>query len=153
MPSDGDIDFVDGNRQGQASLATDFETLSDRVPDVGRFSYNHGLDDPGIATNNEERILFTASLDDGRIGLFAGIDPGQDALLLSGEQFFDRTIRDLRFSAGGLNDHGQIPVWVEFTDGHRGVYRGDPIPEPSTLALLALGVAGGAWVRRKRGES
>ena len=76
-----------------------------------------------IVMNNSEEIVFSAFLDDGREGIFAGFDPISDRIVAVGDSLSGSTVVDLEFSAEGLNNEGSISFKAQLADGTVGIYQ------------------------------
>jgi len=100
--------------------------------------------------NNLGTVAFVAALDTGAIGIFTGVDPVTDKVIMSGDALDGSTLIALNFFEEGFNDSGQVVFHASFADGRQGIYRADPqaVPEPGTVVLLLAGMAGIAAARR-----
>jgi len=100
--------------------------------------------------NNLGTVAFVAALDTGAIGIFTGVDPVTDKVIMSGDALDGSTLIALNFFEEGFNDSGQVVFYASFADGRQGIYRADPqaVPEPGTVVLLLAGMAGIAAARR-----
>ena len=78
-----------------------------------------------IVLNNEEEVVFTASLDDGTEGIFAGFDPEHDRIIAVGDELSGSTVVDLQLSAEGLNNDGILAFKAKLADGTEGIYQVD----------------------------
>jgi len=65
--------------------------------------------------------VFTASLDTGGSGVFAGPDPVADKVIATGDTLNGATVRSA--SVVDVNASGQLLVWVSFEDGRTALYR------------------------------
>lgn len=88
--------------------------------------------------NNAGDIAIFIALDDGRRGIFSGPDAVANKVIAQGDPLDGSTVVNVLFHRG-LNDAGQIAFWAELADGRYGIYRADPVPEPSTIVLAGLG--------------
>lgn len=101
--------------------------------------------------NNSGQVAWNAS----HVGIFCGPDFAEDAVIRRGDSL-DGSIAllvDMPHTRSGLNNNGQIAFYAELADGRSGLYRADPIPEPSSLALASLGalsLVGIRWRRKRR---
>lgn len=88
------------------------------------------------AVNNHGHVVFTAVMDSGITGLFAGPNPMTDIVIKQGDQLLgNRIVEGPAFSNRGLNDAGQIVFFARLEDGTEGIYRADPNPVPSAGIL------------------
>jgi hypothetical protein len=53
----------------------------------------------------------------------------------------DGSTVEYTFFEGGLNNLGQLAFAAQLTDGRYGVFLATPVPEPSTLVLVAVASA------------
>jgi len=84
------------------------------------------------ALNNDGHVIFSAVLDSGITGLFAGPNPETDAVIQQGDSLFGSIIIEGPvFSNRGFNDAGQIAFYARLADGTEGIYRADPNFPPS----------------------
>jgi len=101
----------------------------------GPFSFLFG---PSI--NDEGTVAFLAGLDAGGAGIFIGPDVEADRVIATGDRLFGSPVSFVEFGGGqSLNDTGQIAFRAGLADGRVVLVRADPIPEPSSLFLLAVG--------------
>jgi PEP-CTERM motif len=100
--------------------------------------------------NDSGMVAFLGGLDSGGFGIFAGPDPADEVIRL-GDRLLGSTVTRLILPPDGFNDSGQIAFQYFLANGLTGIARADPraIPEPGTLALLGLGVAGLGFARRR----
>ena len=78
-----------------------------------------------IVLNNNEEIVFSAFLDDGTEGIFAGFDAEGDRVIAVGDELSSSTVVDLELSAEGLNNEGIVAFKAELADGTQGIYQID----------------------------
>lgn len=118
---------------------------------------------PEAAINNRGHVAV-------RIVIHDGSSSGDSAILLfddrqgllevvrQGDDLLGSTITDFSFIRGtgdlsGLNDSGQLAYMFELADGRQGIaIWTQPIPEPSTLFLLAAGGIAVSLIARHRGS-
>jgi hypothetical protein len=72
-------------------------------------------------------------------GIYTGSDPIADKVVAVGYALDGSTIFALAMGRDALNDAGQIAFWAKLTDGRQGVYIATAVPEPASLAILAIG--------------
>jgi hypothetical protein len=67
------------------------------------------------------------------------VPPGAppEVVIEKGDPLLDSLVDTLQFSAGGLNDNGQLAFTALLADGREVVVRADPIPEPGSGVLAA----------------
>lgn len=99
--------------------------------------------------NDEFIVAFQAALDAGGEGIFTGSD--LDKVIATGDSLFGSTVTSLFFQNDGLNNIGQIVFTAGLADGTQGVFRAEPVPEPSeALGTLALGVLGVRYLLKRK---
>ncbi|HEX2473617.1 MAG TPA: choice-of-anchor tandem repeat NxxGxxAF-containing protein [Lacipirellulaceae bacterium] len=89
-----------------------------------------------LAANNHGQVAFIGSLDSGGEGIFVGPDPTADKVILAGDALFGSTLTSIETSHA-LNDRGQIAFYYRLANGVSGIAVASPIPEPSTIVLIA----------------
>jgi hypothetical protein len=78
-------------------------------------SFGHvGIDGSG-------RIVFTAELDDGSGGVFAGPDPVADKVIVRGDPLFGSTVTSAETGRYGVNEAGQVGFHYQLADGRAGI--------------------------------
>lgn len=112
-----------------------------------------GLGDPAI--NNNGSIAFFGILADSTEGIFTGADPVLDKVIATGDTLFGKTVTGLGFFNRGLNNSNQISFFARFDDGSEGIFRADPMAEPtavpepaSILGMLAAGAIGAIFSQK-----
>jgi hypothetical protein len=80
-------------------------------------------------------VAFKAEFDSSGHGIFTGPNPLSDKVLATGDTIPDwaSTVEDVALSQEGMNDSGQIAMWVRFEDGTNCVYRADPYILPQVF--------------------
>lgn len=93
----------------------------------------------GLSINNLGEVAIWAELDAGGSGVFTGPNPLTDKVIQTGDSLDGSiVIGASTFFRGGINDNGQIVFRAGLEDGRLGIFRADPIPEPSALAFLGV---------------
>lgn len=104
-----------------------------------------------LALNEQGTVAFQAALDAGGEGIFIGSDLVADKVIATGDSLFGSTVTSLFFQNIGLNNSGQIVFTAGLADGTQGVFRAEPIPEPSeALGTLAFGVLGVRYMLKRK---
>lgn len=104
-----------------------------------------------LAYNNPGDIAFMGNLGGHTFGIFT--TDAMDPLIKIGDPLDGSTVAGINLGPHGLNDNGQLVFSALLANGSSGVYLLSPVPEPSSLALLAVGaacIAAGALRRRGR---
>jgi hypothetical protein len=116
---------------------------------VGPFS---GFSPPSL--NNAGTVAFDATLEAGGRGIFTGPDPVDDRVIGTGDPLFGSTVTGVFVGPEGLNDSGQLAFRATLADGRQVIVRADPVPEPSGVLLLGLGMLGLlGYARRARKQA
>lgn len=90
------------------------------------------------AINNLSDIVIRSTFLTGESGLFTGTDPVADKVIALGDSLEGSVVTSIKLGQG-FNDAGQIAFWAQLADGRSGIFRADPIPEPSSIALAGIG--------------
>ena len=91
------------------------------------------------AVNNQGQVVFSALLDGGITGIFAGPNPTTDVVIKTGDLLLGTKIIDGPvFSNRGFNDAGKIVFYARLDDGTEGIYRADP--HPSSIPISSNGI-------------
>lgn len=115
----------------------------------GPFSF---LADSRPIINNRGDIAFLGSLDNGDFGLFKGIDPVNDRVLMVGDAFSGSTVASISAFGNYMNNAGQLVFTVGLEDGRTQVILATAAPETHPLALVLIpGVVVGLVRRRRPG--
>ena len=99
--------------------------------------------------NNRGQVAYGALINGGE-GIFvddrfvAGTGTTVGGLTIAGV----RRLYD--FNTPSINDRGDLAFWARFTDGTSGIVLAHPVPEPSSLAMLGLGIAASATFAARR---
>ena len=100
--------------------------------------------------NNRGQVAYGAYFEGRQEGIFvddrfvAGTGTTVGGLTIAGvRRLFD-------FTTPSLNDRGDVAFWARFTDGTSGIVLARPVPEPSSLAMLGLGLAGTVAIVARR---
>lgn len=110
----------------------------------------------GFATlpsiNSSGTVAFRGELAAGGAAVFISEDGTLTRVIGKGDSLDGGTIMGFAMSNTALNDAGQIAFQYSLSDGRSGVAVATPIPEPATVALLAIGALMSA-LRRQRKEA
>ena len=111
-------------------------TLTTVADTTGEFSSFQAY--PAISNNGT--VAFMAALDGGGFGIFTGSNSLTDNVISTGDQLFGSSVTFLSIFSQSINDSRQIAFYASLADGRSGVFIGNPVPEASTLLLLAIGL-------------
>jgi hypothetical protein len=100
--------------------------------------------------NDAGTVAFSGWLDDGGGGLYVSSGGNISEVLVAGDTLFGSTALGARGSSESLNDRGQIAFFYSLDNGVSGIALATPVPEPSSLALLAGAVAGFCTTRKRK---
>ena len=132
-------------------FTTDGTTTATIVDTNGPISFRF-IPAANWAFNNNGTVAFQASLDAGGGGIFTGPDPATNSVIQLGDSLFGETVTNL-LNGGrlGITDDGTIVFNYILENGVSGIAIATPVPEPSTFALLSIGLLSiGGYATRKR---
>jgi hypothetical protein len=89
-----------------------------------------------VDINDDALVAFQATLDAGSEAILVGDADGIETLIAVGDELDGSTVEDVWFRRG-LTNAGHVAFMATLADGRQGVYIA--VPEPATLAILALG--------------
>jgi hypothetical protein len=81
----------------------------------------------GPSVNDSARVAFTATLDSGVQGVFAGTDPVLDRVIATGDSLAGSTVTNLISCREALNNRGQVAFQAQLADGRTLVVRATPL--------------------------
>jgi len=91
-----------------------------------------------------------------RTGVYSGDDPVADRILVDGDPLCGSTVINLDFQRFGLNDAGQVALWVQLQDGRALIVRAEPggtgvscVTEPCTELAAGASVLALTGLRRR----
>ena len=117
----------------------------------GPFSY---LGDFGFQTassiNDAGMVAFNAALDIGGGGVFVGDGIFTNKVIGAGDPLFGSTVIGAGVSPTSLNNNGQVAFAYTLANGTTGIAIANPVPEPSTAALLGAAMAALGFSRRRQ---
>ena len=108
-----------------------------------------GFEDQPIV-NSQGQIAFVGHLKSGDTGIFTGPNPVADKIVTTSDVIGDETIVGIWALGTEFADNGWVTFVAQTQSGKEILYVGHPVPEPSALALAAIGFAGLAAVARRR---
>jgi hypothetical protein len=111
-------------------------TLTTIADTTGEFSSFQAY--PAISNNGT--VAFMAALKSGGFGIFTGSNSSTGKVITSGDQLFGSSVTFVSTFSQSINNSGQIAFYASLADGRSGVYVASPVPEASTLVLLATGL-------------
>lgn len=120
--------------------------VSTLVDDTGPFSFF------SVASiNNNGDVAFFGSTSSSH-GIYTGPNIVADKVIEKGDPLDGSSVVSLAASSGFYNDAGQVTFLAFLADNRLGVFRADPIPEPTSLTWAAIfaSVLFRPWRRRKR---
>jgi hypothetical protein len=103
-----------------------------------------------VLLNERGTIVFTASIDGARTGIFTGPDLVSDKVIAIGDPLFGSTLGGFSLVEGGLNDGDQLTFVYFLNNGEQGIAV-TTVPEPGVLLAGGLLITCIALRRRGRG--
>jgi hypothetical protein len=100
--------------------------------------------------NDHDQAAFMAGQHYSNEGIWIGTDVANDKVIKMGDTLLGATVTYLSLWPGGLNNDGQIAFYAQLNDGRHLLVVGTPVPEPTAVALLAIGWSGTLLRRRRR---
>jgi hypothetical protein len=141
---------------GAAQLLTGtgspLSVYSDSTGPFATFQDETGYSDGNNSINSSGTIAFLAYVKPyngfASGGIFNGLDLAANKIVRAGDPLDGSTIKELDFGPFGQNDQGQVAFWALLNDGRSGIFMASPLPEPSSLMLVGIGLV--TILRRNR---
>jgi hypothetical protein len=143
----GQVTFLASQTTGGFGIFRGAGGAIDTIATTGSVFLTFG-DSPSI--NNFGDVVFAANLVGGGQGIFNGPNLVSNKIIRTGDALLGSTVVSIALAPGAFNDLGQAAFAASLADGRQGIFVAIPVPEPTSVLLIAgTALAAGAWWRRR----